>query len=181
MTPMMQTDAMAQAFNACTERENWKAVVGGTRTAPTVIFKSRTVMLELTYHATYNAFTVVFTKATCAFGDFMGAVHRSLLTVLTALKASGHDVAAPMELDDGVTRIQFDPKTKEAYVSLANMDDDWQQYRPAMTRSGFIDGRCEATGVTALLQDDIDAIAAQHDELDRNTEAMGTILARLEK
>lgn len=130
MTPMMEADAMAQAFNACTERENWKAQVGGTRTLPTVIFKSRTVMVELTYYTTSNVFGVVFTKATCAFGDFMGATHRSILTVLTALKASGHDVAAPMELDDGVVRIQFDPKTKEAYVSLANMDDDWQQYAP---------------------------------------------------
>lgn len=130
MTPMMQADALAQAFNASTARENWKAHVGGTRTLPTVIFKSRTGMVELTYYTASNSFGVVFQRATCAFGDFMGATHRSLLTVLTALKASGHDVAAPLELDDGVVRIQFDPKTKQAYASLANMADDWRDYAP---------------------------------------------------
>jgi len=130
MTPMMEADALAQAFNACTQRENWKAYVGGTRNLPTVIFKSKTAMVELTYFTASNTFGVVFTRATCSFGDFMGAAHRSLLTVLTALKATGHNVAAPMELDDGVTRIQFDPKTKEAYVSHAKLDDDWQEYAP---------------------------------------------------
>lgn len=134
MTPMMQADELAQAFNACTERQNWKAYVGGTRNLPTVIFKSKTGMVELTYYTSANVFGVVFMKATCAFGDFMQAAHRSVLTVLTALKASGHNVAAPMELDDGVVRIQFHPKTKEAYVSLANIEDDWQAYAPELEK-----------------------------------------------
>lgn len=130
MTPMMKADELAQAFNAAAARENWRAYTGGTRTMPTVIFKSKTAMVELTYFVETKNFLVAFSKATCSFGDFMGATARSLMAVLTALKASGYDVPAPMELDDGVVRIQFDPKTKQAYVSLANMDDDWTEHVP---------------------------------------------------
>lgn len=131
MTPKMEADELAQAFNAATERENWKAWVGGTRNLPTVIFKSKTAMVELTYYTASNTFAIVFQKATCAFGDFMLSAHRSLLTVLTALKASGHQVSAPVELDEGVLRIEYDPRTKEALVSLANVGDDWQVNNPA--------------------------------------------------
>lgn len=132
MTPMMQAGDLAQAFNAATERQSWKAYVGGTRNLPTVIFKSRTAMVELTYYTASNIFAVAFTKATCSFGDFMAAAHRSVLTVLTALKASGHRVSAPMELDDGVVRIEYDPRSKVAYVSVAMTGDDWQDYRPTI-------------------------------------------------
>lgn len=132
MTPMMKADELAQAFNAATERQNWRAYVGGTRNLPTVIFKSKSAMVELTYFTENNTFQVAYFKATCSFGDFMGSSHRSLLTVLTALKASGYPVSAPLELDDGVLRIEYDPKTKTASIALAGVGDDWQQYAPKL-------------------------------------------------
>jgi len=136
MTPKMQADELAQTFNAATERQNWRAYVGGTRNLPTVIFKSKTAMVELTYYTESNTFAVAYFKATCSFGDFMGSSHRALLTVLTALKASGHPVSAPLDLDDGVLRIEYDPKTKTASVSLAAIGDDWQKYAPQATPTG---------------------------------------------
>jgi hypothetical protein len=105
---------------------------------PTVIFKSRTVMIELTYYAASNTFSVAFSRATCAWGDFMSAIHRSLLTVLTALKASGYDVAAPLDLEDGVARCQYDPRSRVTYVSLAQLTDDWQAYSPAPMQSAQV-------------------------------------------
>lgn len=132
MTPLMDTQEIAQAFNAATERQNWKAYVGGSRTVPTVIFKSRSAMVELTYYPSSGAFAVLFSKATCAFGDFMASAHRAVLTVLTALKASGYPVSAPLDDNDGVMRTEYDPRTKVTYVSIARLDDAWQDYAPTI-------------------------------------------------
>lgn len=130
MTPMMEADDIAHAFNSTTERKYWKATVGGTRSLPTVYFKSRSAMVELTYYPATRRFAVTFNRATCAFGDFMGSTAKALAIVLSALKAAGHDVGAPLDDTDGTLRLEFDPKTKVAYASLARLSDDWQEYAP---------------------------------------------------
>lgn len=127
-TPYMDASAVAQDFNASADRRNWRAVQGGTRTLPTVIFKSATSMIELTYYTQTGVFGVVFTKANCAWGDFNLSIHKALLTILSALKACGHDVRAPLEPDDGVLRTQYDPRTKTTFASIAMLDDDWETY-----------------------------------------------------
>jgi len=131
-TSLMDADELAHTFNAVRERQYWTAVVGGTRTLPTIIFKSRSAMVELTYYTESKTFAVSFTKATCSFGDFMASTYKSLVAVLTAFKAAGLDTAAPVEGDEGVLRVEYDPKTKTAYVSLARMDDEWQDYAPKL-------------------------------------------------
>jgi hypothetical protein len=131
MTPMMGADDLAQAFNAATERKYWKAILGGSRGMPTVIFKSRSSMVELTYYTQSNVFAVTYSKATCAFGDFMQSAYAALGTVLTALKATGHPVSAPLGEGEGVLRVEYDAKLKTAYVTLAKLGDDWQDVAPA--------------------------------------------------
>lgn len=130
MTPHMEADEIAHSFNATIERKYWKATVGGTRTVATVYFKSRSAMVELTYYPASRRFAVTFNRATCAFGDFMGSTHKALAVILSALKAAGHDVGAPLDDTDGTLRVEFDPKTKVAYVTLAKLGDDWQEYAP---------------------------------------------------
>lgn len=130
MTPHMEADDIAHAFNSTTERKYWKATVGGTRALPTVYFKSRSAMVELTYYPASQRFAVTFNRATCSFGDFMGSTAKALSIVLAALKAAGHDTGAPLDDTDGTLRVEFDPKTKVAYVSLARLSDDWTEYTP---------------------------------------------------
>lgn len=128
MTPFIKADELAVAFNACTERQYWRATVGGTRALPVVYFKSRSGMVELTYYPESNRFAVTFSRATCAFGDFMASTYKALAVVLSALKVAGYPVGAPQTDADGLLRVEFDPKTKVAYVALAKLSDDWQEY-----------------------------------------------------
>jgi hypothetical protein len=121
----MKADEMALAFNGVCERNYWKASLGGSKDEPLVYFKSRSSMIELTYHPSLNAFSVAFSKATCAFGDYMTSTYKSLMTVLVALKAAGHEVAAPLDPLTGYVRVQYDPRTKLSFVWLADYGDDW--------------------------------------------------------
>lgn len=125
MTPLLTADSITQAFNATTDRNNWKARVGGTNSVPLVKFVSKTSMVELTYYVLSGKFAIHYTKVSCAFGDFTASAYSALSQVLLALKASGHDVQAPLDARDGVLRLEFDPTTKQTHVHLAKLEDDW--------------------------------------------------------
>lgn len=127
MTPHMLADDIAVSFNSATERTYWRASVVGARGIPAVAFKSRSSMIELTYYVNDGRFAVSFAKTSCSFGDFMSATHKALRTVLTALKACGHATPAPLDDLDGELRIQYNPRLKVSYVSLACLDDDWME------------------------------------------------------
>jgi hypothetical protein len=127
-TPLMAADDMAMAFNTTAERNRWIARVAGTRTVPHVKFSSTTNMIDLFYYPQSGRFAVTFSKATCAWGDFMASTRAALATVLQALKAAGYEVTAPLDDKDGMLRVEFDPGTKQTYVSLAKLDDDWREY-----------------------------------------------------
>lgn len=131
MTPLMQADDLANSFNASTERKHWRAVVGGSRQLPTVVFNSASSMVKITYYMHSGAFAIAFSKATCAFGDFMASTYKSLFVITTALKASGYPFNMPLGETDGRLRVEYDPKTKQAYASLANTGDDWPAYDAA--------------------------------------------------
>lgn len=135
MTPLMQADDLAHAFNTVRERQYWNASTGGSRNLPTVLFKSRSAMVELTYYTQSNTFAVTFSKVTCSFGDFTSSAYKAMVAVLTTLKAAGYPVEAPVEGDEGVLRIEFDPRTKVAYCSLAKLDDPWQDYIVKLARN----------------------------------------------
>ena len=128
MTPLLEADEMAMAFNTVAERLYWKATLGSLNRVPTVHFTSKSSMVKLTYYPANKRFAITFTKVSCAFGDFMASAYSSLAHVLLALKAAGYDLAAPLDNSDGVLRVEFDPVTKESYVQLAKLDDDWQEY-----------------------------------------------------
>lgn len=129
-TAYMRADEIAHTFNASRDRQYWKAVVGGSTNAPTVIFKSRTGMVELTYVVKDQSFFVTYSKVSCAFGDFMSSAYKSLNTVLLALKAAGLDVSAAVNGTEGTLRVEYDPRTREARVQLAETGDDWQKSLP---------------------------------------------------
>jgi hypothetical protein len=126
----MICDEIAMIFNGSTERKYWDAKVGGGR-LPVVYFRSASSMVELTYYPQSKVFAIAFTKVQCSFGDFMYAAHSALTAVVRALKAGGYPVEAPIEADDGVVRMEYDPRVKTAYVSLAKLGDDWQDYTVA--------------------------------------------------
>jgi hypothetical protein len=128
MTPLMRADDIADSFNATTERKHWRAVVGGTKALPTVCFNSSSSMVRLTYYPTAGVFAVAFNKATCAYGDFMASTYNSLTMIALALKAAGHEFLAPVDNTDGRLRVEFDPKTKQTYVTLASTSDEWTPY-----------------------------------------------------
>lgn len=131
MTPILQADDMVLAFNATTERKHWKARVSGTAALPAVNFNSRTSMVTLTYYPVNGRFAISYSKLSCAFGDFMASAYSALSQVLIALKAAGHLIEAPFDEQDGVLRLEYDPRTKQAYVCLAKLADDWLEYADA--------------------------------------------------
>jgi hypothetical protein len=137
MTPIMEADMLAQAFNGTAERSYWVARVGGSPRMPTVKFTSRSAMIELVYHIETKRFSVVFRKTQCAFGDFLGGIHRALTQVHQGMKAAGLPVVAPLDENDGNVRIEYDFTTKEAYVKLTNLSDAWVSAVPEFTTSNF--------------------------------------------
>lgn len=127
MTPLMVADDIAHAFNATHDKDYWRATVGGSRAMPTVNFNSRSSMVTLSYNPANRTYTITFQRTQCAFGDFMASAHRSLQQVMVALKAAGLPVVAPISEDEGLLRVQYDPTTKQALVSIAGMRDDWPE------------------------------------------------------
>jgi hypothetical protein len=128
-TRKMRAVKLAEAFNTCTERRKWRATVGGTRVRPEVHFISTGTMVRITYHLADECFTVSFSRASVAFGDFMASTYRDLSAVLAALKASGYPFSTAVE-DTAVLRIEYDPRTKVATVAVALHGDDWQHAEP---------------------------------------------------
>ena len=128
MTPRMQCDTIATDFNSVTERKYWKATIGGTKALPVVLFNSRSSMIQLTFIPAQSGYLISFSKVSCAFGDFMASAYKALEAVATALKAAGHEVSAPLGGGEGRLRIEFDPKTKQAFATLGSLGDDWPEY-----------------------------------------------------
>lgn len=128
-TKRMDADDIAAAFNGSVERSFWRAVVGGTRVSPTVLFNSRSSMVALCLHMTDGRYSAKFSRVHCSFGDFMASIHRSLVQVQTALKASGMPVAVPLR-PEGVLRCEYDAETKEVSIHLARTGDDWLEVEP---------------------------------------------------
>lgn len=128
MTPLLTADDIVQSFNIAVERKYWKARLGSAAKVPTVHFNSVSSMVQLVYYPENQRFAITFSKVSCAFGDFMASTYSALSQILTALKACGHEVAAPLDDLDGWLRIEFCAATKQAYVSLAKLDDDWLEY-----------------------------------------------------
>lgn len=129
-TRLIIADDMAHAFNGVTERQYWRATVGGTRLNPEVHFNSRASMVRITYDVAEGTFSLAFAKSAAAWGDFLASAHRSMVQVLTGLKAAGLPFAAP--LGDGLDtlRVTYDPVRKAANVSLAIPGDEWQAVEP---------------------------------------------------
>lgn len=127
-TPHQIVDEVAHAFNSTTERKYWRAYVGGSRLNPVVLFKSRASMVELTFYPDSGIIAAGFNKVSCSFGDYMIGLHRAVSGVLLALKASGHQVNAPIDDKDGRLRIEYDPTTRQSYVTIARTSDLWIEY-----------------------------------------------------
>ena len=125
MTPLIRADELAQDFNTCADRGYWVARVGGTHSAPTVKFVSRSNMCEIVLDFKLNRFEVTYRKTSCAWGDFMASLRKAVSQILAAMKATGYAVPAPLDDFDGLLRVEFDPKSKATYVTLAGMEDDW--------------------------------------------------------
>lgn len=123
---LIEADAMVLAFNATTERNYWHAKLSSTARVPHVIFSSRSAMLELRYFPD-GRFLLAFQKTSCAFGDFMMSVHKSIQQIMQAMKASGLPVACPLDDGDGVVRLEFNPVTKEVWAHVALTSDNWQE------------------------------------------------------
>ena len=127
-TPHMEANDITLAFNACSERGGWKAIIAGTRAAPLIKFTSPSNMVELFLHMQTSRISFQFTKCACSWGDYLTAVRRGLFAVLTALKASGSPVSTPMSETEGTLRMEYDLAVKATYIWLANLDDDWTEY-----------------------------------------------------
>ncbi len=130
MTPLMQADEIAHAFNGSAERQYWRAVIGGPRTDPHVSFNSRASMVTVAYYPSSGQYGVSYSKTQCSFGDFLASAHRSLVQVQLALKSIGLNVTAPLD-NKSIMRLEYDPATKLAAVALAQTGDDWVEAQPA--------------------------------------------------
>lgn len=128
-TRKMRADMLVDAFNNIIERKNWRATIGGTRVRPLVHFISTGSMVRITYSLEDGSFTVVFSRAAVAFGDFMGSTFRSLNSILLALKASGYPFSVALA-DTAVLRVEYDPRSKVATIAIAKHGDDWQDAEP---------------------------------------------------
>lgn len=129
MTPMIDADEIAQAFNTAGERNYWSARVSSGRGLPAVNFNSRSSMVKVTYFPTRQQFHISFSRTACAFGDFMASAFKSLTQILLAMKAAGMDVAAPLD-DTGCLRLEYDHTAKTVTCQLAKIGDDWQDTLP---------------------------------------------------
>ena len=128
-TALIEADDMAVSFNAVPERNYWRAsAVSSRSTGPYVLFKSRSSMIELSFHMDSKRYSVAFTKVACSFGDFTSSTYKALTVIMSALKAAGFPVGCPVDDQDGVLRMEFDPRTKLTYVTLAKTDDEWPEY-----------------------------------------------------
>lgn len=125
-TLLVSADKLVTAFNATTERAFWSARMAGTGRAPLVRFASRSSMVELTYYPD-GRFLVNFNKVSCVWGDYMYAIHNAIHQVMSAAKAAGLAMPAPLDDDDGVVRIEYDPVEKQTWATLAKLADDWDQ------------------------------------------------------
>jgi hypothetical protein len=121
----MRADDLAVSFNAVTERMYWRATVGGTRTNPEVHFLSRSAMVRITYSLARNDFKVSFSKTSCAWGDYMGSTFKALDQICSCLKAAGMPFSQVIEDGKATLRAEYDPRTKETTIHLANHGDDW--------------------------------------------------------
>lgn len=128
-TKYMQADDIAHGFNSTDTRGYWVARVGGTRTNPEVHFNSRSSMVQLSYRIATSDFLLTFTHTQVAFGDYLASAHRSMVQILSALKAAGLPFAAPVE-DRPTLRATYDPVTKGCVVALAPLGDDWPNAEP---------------------------------------------------
>lgn len=129
-TRLMRADEIANAFNGITDRKYWRAAVAGTRVNPEVHFNSRASMVQVVYRIAQEDFTVAFSKASTAFGDYLASVYRSLEQVMVSLVASGLPFDMPDELS-AVLRLEYNPATKVATVHLDHNGARWQTHEPA--------------------------------------------------
>lgn len=129
-TNLMRADEIVAGFNGATERQYWRASIAGGIKNPEVHFNSRSSMVRVTYHVTTDAFSVSFTKANAAFGDFLASAFRSLAQVLAALKAAGLPFAAVVDETNAVLRIAYDPRSKAIVVHIAHLGDMWLGEEP---------------------------------------------------
>lgn len=128
-TPLMRADEIAHAFNGVGDLKYWRASVAGTRVNPVVHFNSRASMVCVSYRITSNDFTVSFSKANAAFGDFLASAQRSLEQVHTGLKAAGLPFAINLN-DIGRLRLEYEPSTRTVVASLAGIGDPWATPMP---------------------------------------------------
>lgn len=128
-TKLMRADEIANAFNSVTERQYWKAAIGGTRLNPEVHFNSRSSMVRVSYRIATEDFAVTFSRTSAAFGDFMASAYRSLEQVLTSLKAAGLPFCTVIG-DIAVLRLEYDPRGKGTLIHMAGFGDNWPQAEP---------------------------------------------------
>jgi hypothetical protein len=81
-------------------------------------------MIKIVYWPSNGTYTVGFSRTACAFGDYIASIYRSMVQILTALKASGEPVEAPLDTT-GELRLKYNPATKLTEVTLAGTNDDW--------------------------------------------------------
>lgn len=94
MTPPSAVDVSA-AFNQQNDKSSWKATCAGEL----VHFSSTNGMVSIVYDAQTGRFAVRFNKFQGAWGDYTGAIRRSLFTILNTLKSGGLPFDGPASVD----------------------------------------------------------------------------------
>ncbi len=90
---------IATAFMQQNDKTSWEARSLSRETGDVVIFKSTTGMISLMYTPHDDRFIVKFNKFQGAWGDYIGAIARSMFTVLHTLKSAGLAFDAPPSID----------------------------------------------------------------------------------
>jgi len=90
---------VALAFNAINERKSWVARPHASDGREAVHFVAASNLVTLVLECDTKRFQVRFNKVHAAWGDYNRAIARSLLIVLTTLKAAGLPFDAPEDID----------------------------------------------------------------------------------
>ena len=127
-TNYMRADEIANGFNTTEDKQYWRASIAGTRLRPEVNFNSRASMVQVTYSIHEETFTISFSKSAVAWGDYLASAYRSMHQILTSLKAAGLPFPEPM--DGAELLVAYNPKTKEAIVTIGSHGDAWASVPP---------------------------------------------------
>lgn len=106
--------AIAQAFNTANDKVTWTARPNSRPDAglDLVHFSSNTGLVTLVYNTMNQRMEVRFNKFQAAWGDYIKAICRSLVAVLTTLKRAGLPFEAPASFD--TIRVIVEPTDDQA-------------------------------------------------------------------